>query len=139
MCIFIFYPSLATSQMISTATHTFGPNYIQLMWTWPKYFPEEYKLKYVCVMSNPSGNLSSSMDIIKTMTRFLTSDSCSIKISDLRPNTMCFLNLIAVYNPASSDTGIVITVTTSKLPLISCYWIIEVTNLHLQLVDLQME
>ena len=100
--------------MISTPTFTSGSNYIKLMWTRPKYYPEIYELKYVCVMNNASGNHYSSTYILKSMTNYLTTGCCSFKISDLRPNSICVLNLIAIYNPASSDTGKVIIVSTSK-------------------------
>ena len=123
MCIFTFNPTLATSRMISTPTHISGSNYIQLKWTCPNYRPELYEFKYVCVVKNSSGNLSSRKNIIKTKTQFLNFGSCSAKITDLRPRSICVLNLIAIYNPASSDTGIVIIVTTSMLPLISCWWL----------------
>ena len=111
--------------MISNFTHTSGSNYVQLMWTRPKYHPKLYELKYVCIMKKNTGHHSSSTNIIKTMTQYLISGSCSIIIADLRPSSKCVLNLIAVYNPASIDAGIVIIVSTSKLPLNCCKWFDE--------------
>ena len=115
VCTFTFNLISATSRMISTPTYTSGSNYIKLTWTRPRYLPTVYELKYVCSMKNNSGHHSSSTDVIKTRLQYLNLDCCSITIFDLYPKSICIVNLITVYNPASSDDGIVIIVTNGKL------------------------
>ena len=99
--IFIY---LATKQMISTLPLTTGSDYIELNWTRPKFIPVKYLLhvQYTSFKNARKG-------CVKTNSQCLSSDTTSIKISDLRPKSVCVLILLAVYNPASIDSGIMIT------------------------------
>ena len=91
-----------------------GSDYVELYWNHPKFLPESYKLKYMCALNDPC--ISSSEDAensyLMSNIRNLSSDTTSVRISDLRPSSFCTLVLLAVYNPASIDSGIVITGTT---------------------------
>ena len=53
-------------------------------------------------------------DSIKENAQNLSSNTTLVRISNLHPSSNCRLLLLAVYNPASIDSGIVITGTTSE-------------------------
>ena len=98
--------------MIHSHNLTYGSDYVELHWTHPKFLPERYKLKYMFTMKhtctpNYDRNIYETRD-----TQSLTTDTNSFRISGLRPSSICKLNLVAVYNPASIDSGIEITTTT---------------------------
>ena len=102
----------ATREMIISHSVAPGPDYIHLKWTHPNFRPEKYKLKYVCTLKptcTPSHDIN---DYIMTNAQDLCSDTTSVTISDLHPSSNCMVFLIAVYNPASIDSGITITGTT---------------------------
>ena len=102
---------LATKQMICTHSLTTGSDYIALNWTRPKFLPEKYILNVQCASSlKPTCTFKSDKNkYVRTNAQCLTSDTTSVTISELRPKSVCMLLLIAVYNPASIDSGIVIT------------------------------
>ena len=103
---------LATTQMIGDHSVAPGPHYIELNWCLPKFLPERYQIKYVCTMKPTYTPDHSENNYVMTNTQNLSSDSTSITISDIRSSSICMLILLAVYNPASIDTGIAITGTT---------------------------
>ena len=85
-----------------------GRDYVKVNWTHPKYEPDRYQIKYVCTMK-PKYTLSSdTLNYVTTNMQNLSSDTTSFTIFDLRPSSICVLILLAVYNPASIDTGIAI-------------------------------
>ena len=98
--------------MIGSHSVASGPDYIKLNWTHVQFQPERYQLKYLCTMK-PKCTLSHD-----TYYHFMIKekngsfDATSFTISHLSPSTICMLILLAVYNPASIDTGIMITGTT---------------------------
>ena len=105
---------LATTHMICNHSLATGSDYIKLKWTRPKFLPEMYllrvqygsTLKPRCMFKKDKNKYS------KTNAQCLASDTTSVTIYDLRPKSVCALLLLAVYNPASIDLGIVITGTT---------------------------
>ena len=102
---------LATIIMIRSHSVSSGPDYIKLKWTSPKYRPERYQLQFVCT-TKPTYTLSNdTMNNVTTKTHTLISDTTSFTISALR-RSICILILVAVYNPASIDKGIVISGAT---------------------------
>ena len=103
---------LATTQMIDAHSVTSGPHYVELNWCRPKFQPERYQLNYVCTMKPTCtpGHAENNYVMIKIQN--LSSDSTSITIPDIRSSSICMLILLAVYNPASIDSGIAITGTT---------------------------
>ena len=103
---------LATMQMIHSNLVAPGPDYVRLNWTHPKFHPERYQLKYVCTMNPACSPTNDTNQYIATKTANLSSDTTSVTISDIRPSSFCMLFLLAVYNPASIDTGIMITGTS---------------------------
>ena len=111
----ISYPNLfglATAKMISSHFVDSGPDYVKLNWTQPKFLPERYQVTYVCILKptcTPSPNTSR---YIVTRTQNLSSDTTSITVSNLHQRSTCMLILLAVYNPASIDTGIAIAGAT---------------------------
>ena len=93
--------------MIPSHSVTFGPDYVKLNWTRPKYRPERYQLKKVCTIKPTYTPSNDIMNYVMTKTQNLSSE-----ISDLRRSSVCILILLVVYNPASIDTGIDITGAT---------------------------
>ena len=89
-----------------------GLDYIELNWTQPKFLPERYQLRYMCTKQVTPKHKNIEKNYIKERTRNLSSDTNLVRIVDLRPSSVCTLILVAVYNPASIDSGIKITGTT---------------------------
>ena len=97
--------------MISTHSIATGLEYIELNWTRPKFLPGKYLLhvQYARTLK-PRCTFKNDKNIyVKINAQCLTSDTTSVRISELRPKSVCVLLLFAVYNPASIDSGIVIT------------------------------
>ena len=99
-------------QMIRSHSLASGSDYVKLNWTHPKFQPESYQLKYVCTMKPTCTTRNDTDEYITTKTENLSSNTTSVTIPDLRPSSICMLILLAMYNPASIDTGIAIIVTT---------------------------
>ena len=97
--------------MIPTHSFTSGLDYIDFTWERPQYRPERYQLTYLCIIKScmPKTPIS---DFLNVTLAYVSSDTTAISIRDLRPNTICVLKFVAVYNPASSDSGLVITART---------------------------
>ena len=103
---------LATIQMISSRSVVFGPDYVTLNWPHPKFPPEMYQLNYVFTMKPTCMSNHETNNDMMIITQILCSDTTSVTIPNPCRSSNCMLNLLAVYNPASIDTGIVITGTT---------------------------
>ena len=101
--------------MISDTWYTFGSDFVQLMWNQPRFWPEKYELKYACIMKHSVRPYYKSEEYIKTKKQKIHFICTSIRIPDLLPSSSCAFNLVAVYNPASIDPGIVITAITGAL------------------------
>ena len=98
--------------MIHSHSVASGPDTIELYWSQPKFPPERYQLMYVCTIK-PSCMLSHDANhFVMTKTLNLSSDTTYVTISDLHPSSNCILILLAVYNPASIDSGIAIAGST---------------------------
>ena len=112
--IFLFPFVLATKQMVHSHSVISGCDYVELSWTHPRFQPEAYQLKYVCTLkpTHTPGPDIHVPNYVMTKTQNLSSDTTCVQISDLRPSSICLLFLLAVYNPASIDTGISIIGTT---------------------------
>ena len=98
--------------MIHTHPLVSGSNYVELNWTRPKFLPKGYQLMYFCTMkptSTPNYDMNNS---VTANAHNLSSDTTFVRICDLLPGSICTLFLLAEYNPASIDLGIVITGTT---------------------------
>ena len=105
---------LATKLMIHTYSLATGLHYLELNWTHPRFLPKSYQLKYMCTMKNMYKHYNVNENYILEGTKRLTSNTTSARISNLRPGAICTLFLLAIYNPASIDYGIVITRTMSN-------------------------
>ena len=103
---------LATKQMIQACSLARGLDYLKLIWTNPKFLPERYQLKYMCVVTVTSMFKNVTENFILEETKNLSSVTTSTKISGLLPNITCTLKLLAVYNPAGIDSGIALTGAT---------------------------
>ena len=99
--------------MIRTYSFASGSDYVQLNWIHPKFLPEKYQLHYACRMETCSTNHEKNYSILAS-TQNLSSNTTFVRISNLRPSSNCSLFLLAVYNPASIDSGIVITGKTAE-------------------------
>ena len=111
ICTFM-YIHLATRKMIHAYSLATGLDYVELNWTRPRFLPESYQLKYKCAVKVTSNYRDVNKIYITGSTKNLTSDSISFRICNLRPGSICTLILLAVYNPASIDSGVVITGNT---------------------------
>ena len=83
-----------------------GLDYIELNWTYPKFLPERYQLKYMCTMKRTAKYKPGNTIYNVNKTKNLSSVTASVIISDLHPSSICTVILLAVYNLASTDTGI---------------------------------
>ena len=98
--------SLATRLMIHVYSIATGLDFIELKWTNPKFSPERYQLKYMCAMKSTSKSKAGNINYFVNKTINLSSVTTSVIIFDLHPSSICTVILLAVYNPASMDTGI---------------------------------
>ena len=91
--------------------HTFvsGLDYVRLNWTRPKFPPEQYQFSFVCTRNPTCAPIQDMDNSILGNMQFLSSDTTFVRISGLGPSSSCTLFLLAVYNPASIDSGISIT------------------------------
>ena len=98
--------------MITKCSFTSASNYVELAWESPPHQPARYELTYLCIITSTC--LRKSDLVVFPDTRFLklSSESTFISISDLRPDSLCVLKLLAFYNSASIDPGMVITFKT---------------------------
>ena len=100
--------------MIRTYSIVSGLNYVELNWTHLKFLPQKYQLKYMFTMKarRTSENVKKNCHV--TRTKNLCYDTTSARKSDLCPSSNYTLILVAVYNPASIDSGIKIEKTYFK-------------------------
>ena len=91
--------------MIRTRSLSSGLDYLKLNWTHPTFLPERYELMYVCTMRAKSIPFLKMNNSIIINSQNLSSDTTSVYISDLHPISICTIFLLAVYNPASLDSG----------------------------------
>ena len=99
--------------MIRIHSFVSGSDYVELNWIHPKFLPEKYRLKYFCTVNSTSNPNQTKNDFIIENSQNLSSDTTDVRISELRPSSICVLFLLAVYNPASIDSGIAIRGMTS--------------------------
>ena len=100
--------------MIRLHSFVSGSDYVELNWTHPKFLPENYRLNYICTVKPTSTINHGKNDSIMENAQNLDSNTTSVRISELHPNSICMVFLLAVYNPASIDSGIAITGMTSS-------------------------
>ena len=81
-----------------------------MMWNSPQYHPEKYELTCLC-FANPTCSAESCSERIVVNTKILnlSSDSTSVRLLGFRTYRVCVLKLVAIFNPASIDSGIVFT------------------------------
>lgn len=99
--------------MIHTPSFASGLDYVELNWTRPRFRPEDYQLKYVCTVKRTSTQMGKKKQSNMENATNLGSGATSFRISELRPNSVCIVFMLAVYNPASIDSGIAVTGMTS--------------------------
>ena len=92
--------------MIAVTPPTKGLAHVEMTWMRPLYNPEKFKFTYSCIIEPKGFSYTTEGE------RILSSNSTSARVSGLRPQTVCKLKLIAVYNPASIDPGITVTART---------------------------
>ena len=125
---FLSFPKMtATSRMIPNVSLASGSDYLELNWKSPQYRPKKYYLSYLCIIRSTCLPNSPIADFIKATMLNLRSDITSIKIKNLDPNFICVLKIVATYNPASIDSGIVLTsrslaVNTGKCTFAWKFW-----------------
>ena len=96
--------------MISSWVTQRGLDFVILKWKHPDYEPQIYHVQVSCrLISQAEGDyVSKRYD--------LESSSTDAIASGLLPESTCLLTLFAVYNPASIDPGLQVTVETLPLP-----------------------
>lgn len=104
----------ATKRMIRGHFMASGSDYVELIWTRPKFLPEKYQVTYTCTVMTRFTPNDDKKNRITSNTQYLSSGTTSFRISDLCPRSICTLILLAVYNRASIDSGITITGTTEN-------------------------
>ena len=114
MHLLFHFDLLATTQMIRTHSLAFGSDYVKLNWTQPNFLPEIYELNYMCSMRSTCTPNFAMNNSVTTSAQNLSSETTSVTVSDLCPSSICMLFLLAVYNPASIDSGIWIRGTTLR-------------------------
>ena len=92
--------------MIDNLTYSSGLDNIQLHWNSPKYRPNVYKVFYTCKVHDEEYYYRYSK------LERVDSSSISFKILGLKLRSVCFVTLFSVYNQASLDRGLRITVET---------------------------
>ena len=112
ICIFQFLALtyVATKTMILNLKTFAGPDYAGLRWDRPDYDPTKYEVRYLCKL------FAEKADFIDSVTEILESNATNFRVDYLREDVMCSINLKAVYNPASIDSGIAVTVRTRVEP-----------------------
>ena len=95
--------SAATSLMIPDYNLESSMHFVRITWQFPKYKPQMYKLSASCKQTGV-GKYQISIT--------LDSSSTSAEVTGLHPRSVCSINIIAIYNPASIDPGITISATT---------------------------
>ena len=114
--------NLATRKMIRAYSLAPVLDYIELNWTNPKFLPERYQLKYMCTMKRTAKYKPGNTNYIVNKTKNLSSVTTSVIISDLHPSSICTVILLAVYNPASTDTGIAFKGVSLGEHTSTCKW-----------------
>ena len=107
--------------MIEEWKYSSGVNYIAITWNSPKYEPAMYELYYTC------GLHGENHSYISSRLENLNSYSTTARVSGLLPESVCLLRLLAVYNPASIDPGLIITVETlrAEKPMCKCFLVLN--------------
>ena len=112
---------LATRHMIYHYSFTCEWDYLEINWTQPRFLPEWYQVthKYTCTVNAASVFNYEMESYVITNQHYLSSGTTSFRLSNLCVRSAWTLILKAVYNPASIDSGIMITgptftKTTSK-------------------------
>ena len=91
--------------MISGYNIESGMHFVRITWHCPKYEPERYKLAVSC---EQHGIIGYQVDIT------LDPPCTSAEVTGLRSESICTINIVAIYNPASIDAGITINATTES-------------------------
>ena len=94
--------------MIKLETADCGSNFVHVKWKIPKYLPQRYRLRYSCKLSMQGNHY------VQATIEIITYNSKGLKISGLSPQSTCVLTVFAIYNPASIDPGITITLITPR-------------------------
>ena len=100
--------------MITKCSLTSASNYVELVWKSPPYPPARYEVTYLCIIKSTCLHIQNNSLVVSVNARLLklSSDGTFIRILGLRPDSLCVLKLLAFYNSASIDPGIVITLKT---------------------------
>ena len=104
------FSHIATLFMTTFANCVEEPYQILIAWTAPKYFAMWYQLTTSCRVFCDKNTYHLTEHLINPFMTFH-------RVVNLRPASICTFRLIAVYNPASIDTGIFFnthTTNTSK-------------------------
>ena len=103
---------VATSLMIPSYSVSCGSDYVKLKWAVRHFRPESFEITYSCSVRQVHMAKNEQTHYVNKTIRSISSNATIIKICDLRPSSVCILNLLAVYNPASIDSGIDIIAST---------------------------
>ena len=92
--------------MIQNLTSYSGMKYTKTMWRRPNYMPEHYELYYMCKLQD------TDRFYINSKRSHLSSATTIVRLSGLLAESVCYITLFAIYNPASVDPGLTIITQT---------------------------
>ena len=99
--------------MIENLKTNSGLDYVEITWDRPIHDPIKYELTAWC-------RLQEGEEYITNHPKTIPSTHNRVRMSHLRQGSICRVNLLAVYNPASIDPGISVTESTSKEGTCKC-------------------
>ena len=94
--------------MVKNVSATAGTHFIDIMWSAPKLLPTSYQVGVTC------WRMYNGIEYIRVKLEATPLDTI-LTIDKLFPGSRCALTLLAVYNPASIDDGITLTIFTLNL------------------------
>ena len=91
--------------MIKNLTATAGTNYIEIVWSVPKFLPKSYCVNVTCRLLYSGKEYK--LEVVKA-----TPMDTILTVGNLYPGSQCLYTLLAIYNEASIDDGITRTIFT---------------------------
>ena len=101
LLLFYYFLSVGTETAITFfELVSSGVDFITVEWSKPKYTPISLEYKVLCGFEcDERLHLKTSGNLSKNTTRLV--------VTDLKPNSMCKIILLALYNPETYDHGLV--------------------------------
>ena len=101
----VLFTHAATEILVKNLRTLRGFDHVALRWDSPQYEPASYEVRYSCKA------VGKEVSFISNFTEMLESNATQFLLTNLPQDIRCTLTLIAIYNPASIDTGITVSVS----------------------------